>query len=71
MIMLSYKMQALGLMGPLDDGSDLRAKRLLKQLRDGLQLVLDALKNYAIAYEALGGMRGMNIPFLTTAGSHF
>ncbi|RFU30814.1 hypothetical protein B7463_g5521, partial [Scytalidium lignicola] len=57
MVMLSYKMQALGLMGPLDDGSNLRAKRLLVQLRDGLQLIFNALRNYSIAYEALGGMR--------------
>lgn len=33
------------------------ATRLLAQLSDGLQLVLDALKNYSIAYEALGGQR--------------
>ncbi|KAH8811026.1 hypothetical protein F5884DRAFT_668838 [Xylogone sp. PMI_703] len=58
MVMLSYKMQTLGLMGPVDDGTNARAKKLLAQLRDGLQLVLNALKNYSIAYEALGGMRG-------------
>jgi hypothetical protein len=56
MIMLSYKTRAMGF-GALTDGNMAAAGRLLEQLRDGLQLVLDALKNYSIAYEALGGQR--------------
>jgi hypothetical protein len=54
MIMLSYKTRAMGF--GLGDGN-VAAERLLGQLHDGLQLVLDALKNYSLAYEALGGQR--------------
>jgi hypothetical protein len=62
MIMLSYKTRAMGFMGVVEDSP---AKKLLEQLGDGLQLVLDALKNYSMAYEALGGQRGMSFPFLS------
>lgn len=58
MIMLSYKTRAMGFIGMLDDGTESPAKKLLGQLGDGLQMVLDALKNYSVAYEALGGQRG-------------
>jgi len=54
MIMLSYKTRAMGFVG---EGREGAAGRLLAQLGDGLQLVLDALKNYSMAYEALGGQR--------------
>jgi len=54
MIMLSYKTRAMGF-----SGNGQAAGRLLGQLGDGLQLILDALKNYSGAYEALGGQRGM------------
>jgi len=54
MIMLSYKTRAMGFMGAVGDST---AKKLLAQLGEGLQLVLDALKNYSMAYEALGGQR--------------
>ncbi|KAJ5042448.1 uncharacterized protein L3040_004996 [Drepanopeziza brunnea f. sp. 'multigermtubi'] len=33
------------------------AQRMLAQLGEGLQMILAALRNYSIAYEALGGMR--------------
>lgn len=56
--MMSYKTRAMGFMGVLEDSP---AKRLLGQLGDGLQLVLDALKNYSRAYEALGGQRGLHL----------
>lgn len=60
MIMLSYKTKAMGFIGAVsNEGKDSPSARLLAQLQDGLQLVLDALKNYSMAYEALGGMRGM------------
>lgn len=58
MIMLSYKTRAMGFIGFLDDGTESPAKKLLGQLGDGLQMVLDALRNYSLAYEALGGQRG-------------
>jgi hypothetical protein len=60
MIMLSYKTKAMGFIGiASNEGMDTPSARLLAQLQEGLQLVLDALKNYSMAYEALGGMRGI------------
>jgi hypothetical protein len=55
MIMLSYKTRAMGF--GMGEGSGGAAGRLLAQLREGLGLVLDALRNYGLAYEALGGQR--------------
>jgi hypothetical protein len=54
MIMLSYKTRAMGFGDGNGNGA---AGRLLGQLHEGLQLVLDALRNYSLAYEALGGQR--------------
>ena len=42
-----------------DAGKENQAQKLLGQLSEGLQMILAALKNYSIAYEALGGMRGL------------
>lgn len=53
MIMLGYKTRAMGFGG---NGS-VAAERLLGQLQEGLGLVLEALRNYSSAYEALGGQR--------------
>jgi hypothetical protein len=58
MIMLSYKTRAMGFAGLEGIGGDEHVERLLGQLLEGLELVLNALRNYGIAYEALGGMRG-------------
>ncbi|KAF8861682.1 hypothetical protein BDZ45DRAFT_671755 [Acephala macrosclerotiorum] len=59
LIMLSYKTKAMGFVGTVSNGEkDSAAMKLLGQLSDGLQAVLAALKNYSIAYEALGGMSG-------------
>jgi len=69
--MLSYKTKAMGFAGPLnntpnnngnagnagDAGKENQAQKLLGQLSEGLQMILAALKNYSVAYEALGGMR--------------
>jgi hypothetical protein len=64
MIMLSYKTKAMSFVGDMSNGQDSPAMKMLAQLHDGLQMILAALKNYSIAYEALGGMRGMLIvPF--------
>ena len=57
MIMLCYKTRAMGF-GSEGSGGNGAADRLLGQLGEGLELVLDALRNYGVAYEALGGMRG-------------
>jgi hypothetical protein len=59
MIMLSYKTRAMGYVGAVStEGKDTPSARFLAQLQEGLQMVLDALRNYSKAYEALGGMRG-------------
>lgn len=71
LIMLSYKTKAMGFAGPLsnnsngnknDDGNGAKenqAQKLLGQLSEGLHMILGALRNYSVAYEALGGMRGL------------
>lgn len=46
-----------------ENGKESPAQKLLGQLSEGLQMILGALKNYSVAYEALGGMRGMFLPF--------
>jgi len=58
LIMLSYKTKAMGFAGSLGvgDNREEQALKLLGQLSDGLQMILGAVKNYSIAYEALGGM---------------
>jgi len=59
LIMLSYKTKAMGSAGSVGDGSrEESAMKLLGQLGEGLQMILGAIKNYSIAYEALGGMSG-------------
>ncbi|PVH68792.1 hypothetical protein DL98DRAFT_542133 [Cadophora sp. DSE1049] len=40
-----------------DAGKENQAQKLLGQLSEGLQMILAALRNYSVAYEALGGMR--------------
>jgi hypothetical protein len=58
LIMLSYKTKAMGFVGAISESKDSAAMKLLKQMSEALQMVLGALKNYSIAYEALGGMSG-------------
>jgi hypothetical protein len=54
-IMLSYKARAMGFAG---NGSDGPTLKLLGKLHEALGNILDALKNYSGAFEAIGGMRG-------------
>ena len=63
--MLSYKTKAMGFAGTGDSGREESAVKLLGQLSEGLQMVLGAIRNYSIAYEALGGMSGMFCLFLS------
>ena len=60
MIMISYKTKAMGFAGDgtVDGGSN-PAEKLLEQLREALGTILDAARNYASAFEAVGGMRGL------------
>lgn len=39
------------------------AKSLLDRLQSALLSLLATLENYSVAFEALGGMRGMTSPF--------
>ncbi|KAL2070283.1 hypothetical protein VTL71DRAFT_13309 [Oculimacula yallundae] len=39
------------------EGKENQAQKLLGQLSEGLMMILGALRNYSVAYEALGGMR--------------
>jgi hypothetical protein len=66
MVMLSYKSKNMGFIGGPSQGApfvDLngniqgQVSQLTRKLEEGLEMVLGALKNYAVAYEALGGMR--------------
>jgi hypothetical protein len=63
MIMLSYKTRAMGFGSVEGTNGEQHVDRLLCQLREGLGLVLNALRNYSVAYEALGGMRGKLISY--------
>lgn len=74
LIMLSYKTKAMGFASNLNgggltmvngvlngdggNGKGESAMKLLGQLSEGLQMILGAIKNYSVAYEALGGMSG-------------
>jgi len=57
MIMLSYKTRAMGFRDAEGGVAPTAAGQLLGQLQEGLRMVLDALRNYSLAYEALGGQR--------------
>lgn len=58
LIMLSYMTKAMGFVGAISESRDSAAMKLLEQLSEALKMVLGALKNYSMAYEALGGMSG-------------
>lgn len=69
LIMLGYKTRAMGFASAPTGSENMKmegkekaenpAQKLLAQLREGLDMILGALRNYGCAYEALGGMRGM------------
>lgn len=63
LVMLGYKAKDKGVKGTIgtgteEDREDFAVQRLLRQLEDGLEMILSAMQNYTIAYEALGGMKG-------------
>jgi hypothetical protein len=64
LIMLSYKTKAMA-SRTANSRTELQTSKLLSQLKSGLSMVLEALGNYSLANEALGGMRGMLYPPLT------
>ncbi|KAF7868496.1 hypothetical protein EAF04_005027 [Stromatinia cepivora] len=57
MIMLCHKTLAIKQASPFEDGLRNRTDKLLLQLHEGIQMILDALENYSTANEALTGMR--------------
>ncbi|KAG0646570.1 Xylanolytic transcriptional activator xlnR [Hyphodiscus hymeniophilus] len=71
MVMLAYKSHAMALVnsasGPAAHKGDCRTstsmsgekpvKKLIERLEEGLDMILEALRNYCVAYEALHGMR--------------
>lgn len=74
MVVLSYKSRAMGFVGgggPAlgDVNMQESVKKLLRRLEEGLEMILGALKNYAIAYEALGGMRDQIAVAAASVGS--
>ena len=58
MLMLCHKTRIMNCNDFTDKQNDSLVSNLLGQLRHGLQMVLGALKNYSVAFEALDGMRG-------------
>ncbi|PQE18685.1 c6 zinc finger domain-containing protein [Rutstroemia sp. NJR-2017a BBW] len=57
MIMLCHRTLAIRESNPFDSSLQARVDILFTQLHEGVKLILDALKNYSIANEALTGMR--------------
>jgi hypothetical protein len=57
MIMISYKTKAMGFSASATV-QDESALKLLAQLNEGLGMISEALRNFAMAFEAIGGMRG-------------
>lgn len=62
MLMLCHKAQAINhedgsSIGLLDAQRDVHTTKFLMEMRDGIDLVLGALDNYSLAFEALDGMR--------------
>lgn len=45
--------------GSMNGGMGDAQGKMMAQLHEGLLTILGALRNYSIAYEAMGGMRGM------------
>lgn len=57
--MLWHKTKSTSVIDSFDNMNDSYVASMLHQLRSGLQMVLNALQNYSIAFEALGGMKGV------------
>lgn len=60
MLMLFYKTRVAKQLSPdsENESNNASSDRLVEELRQGLQRVLGAMKNYSMAFEALDGMRG-------------
>jgi hypothetical protein len=58
LIMLYHRTKNMGLTPDSIDGGTLTHAKIIMQLKRGLNVLLETLRNYSLAYEALGGMRG-------------
>lgn len=59
MLMLFYKTRVAKQLSPdSDTGNNSSSERLVEELRNGLERVIGAVRNYSRAFEALDGMRG-------------
>lgn len=58
MIMLCHKTLVIKQTSPFEEGLRKKTDKLLFQLHEGIQMILNALENYSTANEALTGMRG-------------
>ena len=60
MIMMNFKIKEKEtiVFGYGEEPLEFAVKKILKQLEDGLRIILNAIQNYSVAYEALRGMRG-------------
>jgi hypothetical protein len=66
LFMIFYKARVAKHFSP-DSENDLTSDssdRLVEELRQGLQRIIEAMSNYSLAFEALDGMRG-RIPFFS------
>ncbi|KAA8574664.1 hypothetical protein EYC84_003914 [Monilinia fructicola] len=57
MIMLCHKTLVIKQTSPFEEGLRKKTDKLLFQLHEGIQMILNALENYSTANEALTGMR--------------
>ena len=58
LLMLCHKTRAMNANDFTECPNDPLVNSLLSQLHHGLKVVVGALQNYSIAFEALGGMKG-------------
>lgn len=64
MLMVFYKARVERQLSPPElttSNSSSPSERLLKELRQGLERIIASVSNYAIAFEALDGMRGTSL----------
>lgn len=66
MLMIYYKARVEKQMSPNAENKDANdpSNRLIEELRQGLERIIATVTNYAIAFEALDGMRGKRTPIL-------
>jgi hypothetical protein len=63
LLMIFYKATVEKQMSPGygNESTNSASDRLIEEIRQGLERVIETVKNYAIAFEALDGMRGRKL----------